>query len=349
MKWKEKYLYMVNTPVKFNTKIIQDNKVYLPLSDVVKALGCKRLDFINEHSQLVEKISGVLCIQETDYNNLLAENETALSNQGQIEVTKIEALRSKVDTVMSFQPLKFALARDYLQMMAARTGCKSVEEYVLLHEIPEEKQKAFQELIQNNEYSRSSYQKMIDYLNDKEKFAIEKIRNFGLGVQYLTTIKSNGRLSLDAYVVGKGVFCNVSDFGNYECWNDMYIDDYSNLILPYCNYDAQPIEEILVNLSYVEVDGIRVDRDFSKYNVVENMMWCIENLKIQVLEDYECSVFSMFSDTIKFDMPLELLVKLIRPDAVDTIYIDKIIDVETESYLTEFDKKKVFSEDFPCN
>lgn len=334
---------MANKAVKFNTKIVQDNKVYLPLSDVVKALGCKRLDFINEHSQLVEKISGVLCVQETDYNNLLVENESALSNQGQIEVTMVETLRSKVDTVMSFQPLKFALARDYLQMKAVRTGCKSIEEYVLVNEIPGEKQKALIELVQKKE-NNSSYKNMLEYLQDKEKIDIDKIRSFGLDVQYLTSIKNDGKVKLEVYVVGQGVFCEVYDMCNYEQWNDMYIDDNGDIILPWCAYDSNNPEEIMINLSKTGID-----RDFSKYNVVENILWCVENLGVKVLEDYECSVFSMFSDTIKFDMPLELLVKLIRPDAVDTIYIDKIIDVETEDYLTVFDKKKVFSEDFPCN
>ena len=334
---------MSSKPIEFKTKLIHDNKVYLQLSDVVKALGYKRADFINVYSQLVEKISGVLCVQETDYNNLLVENESALSQQGQIEVTKIETLRSKVDTVMSFQPLKFALARDYLQMMAARTGCKSIEEYVLVHEIPEEKQKALQELIQKKE-NNSSYKSMLEYLQDKEKIDIDKIRSFGLDVQYLTSIKNDGKVKLEVYVVGQGVFCEVYDMCNYEQWNDMYIDDNGDIILPWCAYDSNNPEEIMINLSKAGIN-----RDFRKYSVVENMLWCVENLGVKALEDYEYSVFSMYEDTIKFDMCLELLVKLIKSDVVDTIYIDKIIDVETEDYLTEFDKKKVFSEDFPCN
>ena len=58
---------MANKTIKFNTKIINDNKVYLKASDVAKALGySKQQDFINEHPQLVEKISGIQCIRETD-------------------------------------------------------------------------------------------------------------------------------------------------------------------------------------------------------------------------------------------------------------------------------------------
>ena len=330
---------MKNKPVEFKTKLFHEGKVYLQLSDVVKALGYKRADFISEYSQLIEKISNISCIKETDYNNLLVENEKALSQQGQIEITKIETLRSNINSIMSFQPLKVALMRDYLKMMASRTGCKTIEEYILIHELPKEKRKEVETLIRQNKTSKKFYQEMIDYLNDKESFDVEKVKSFGLDLQYLTSIKSDGRLNLDVFVVGQGVFHRVTNFGDYELWNDLYLDDNGHLILPSYNYDYQ--EEQLIDLSVIDVD-----RDFSKYNAVENMIWCIENLNVDVMEDYESSVFSMYEDKINFDMPLELLVKLIRPDKVDTIYIDNIIDVETGMILTEFEKEKVFEEDF---
>ena len=331
---------MAIKPVKFDTKLIHEGKVYLKASDVVKALGYKRADFINEHSQLIEKISGVSCIQETDYNNLLSENEKALTKQGQIEVTKIETLRSKIDCVLGFQPLKMLFAGEYLQIMANRTGCKSSEEYILTHEIPEEKRKAVQELMQD-EKSNSMYRSMLKYLNDKEQFDIEKIRSFGLDVQYLVSIKCDGRVGIDVFVVGQGVFHYITDFCDYASWNDMCIDDDGDLLLPWCNFDAKEPEEELINLSKVGID-----RDFSKYNAVENMIWCIENLNVDVLEDYEHSVFSMYEDTIKFDMSLELFVKIIKPEKVSTIFTDKLIDLETGLYLTEFEKEKVFEQDF---
>ena len=55
-------------------------------------------------------------------------------------------------------------------------------------------------------------------------------------------------------------------------------------------------------------------------------------------------MFEYKDDTIDFCMPIELLAKMIRPDAVNIVYVDRIIDVETELYLTEFDKEKVFAE-----
>ena len=330
---------MANKTIKFNTKIINDNKVYLKVSDVAKALGySKAQDFINEHSSLVEKISGVQCVRETNYNNLLSENEDALKAQGQIEVTKIETLRSKIDAVMSFQPLKLALARDYLQMMADRTGCKSSEEYIITHEIPEEKRKALQELMQQKE-NNSSYKSMIEYLQDKERFDLDKVRSFGLDIQYLISIDCTGSVHMDSYVVGNGVFYSFTELGDYEQWNDMYYDENGDVILPW--YDYVKNEKQLINLSKVDIN-----RNFNKYNVIENMLWCIENLEVTAIEDYEWEVFSHHGDTVDFSMSIELLVKIIKPDAVSTIYTDKLIDLETGQYMTDFDKERVFAEDF---
>ena len=331
--------YMANKTIKFNTKLIQDNKVYLPLSDVVKALGYKRTDFLNEYSQLVEKVSGVPCIRESDYNTLLSQSESALHKQGQIEVTRIETLRSKIDSVMSFQGLKFMLARDYLQMMAARTRCKSVEEYVLVHEIPEEKRKALKELMQDGK-SNSNYLKMIEYLRT---FDMDKLHSFGLDMQYLISIDCMGRVDIDAYMIGVGVFCKVTDLGDYASWEELHIDENGNVILPYYNYDAKNPEdrEKMINLS----DPV-VKHDFREGNIVENMLWCIQNLDVDALEDYEFDVFGLCDDVIDFSMGIELLVKIIKPDAISTIYTDRVIDIETGSFMTEFDSEKVFMSDF---
>lgn len=64
-----------------------------------------------------------------------------------------------------------------------------------------------------------------------------------MDVQVLTSIQCDGRMDLDAFVVGNGVFHRVSDLGDYEQWQELYIDDNGNLILPYCEYDSSSPEE----------------------------------------------------------------------------------------------------------
>ena len=50
---------MDNKQIQFRTKIINDDIVFLPLSDAVKALGYKRVKFRDKYSSLIENIKGV--------------------------------------------------------------------------------------------------------------------------------------------------------------------------------------------------------------------------------------------------------------------------------------------------
>ena len=74
------------------------------------------------------------------------------------------------------------------------------------------------------------------------------------------------------------------------------------------------------------------------------MLWCIQNLPITEIEDYEYDVIGCDLETIKFSVSIELLIKMIRPDAVSTLFIDKVVDVENECYLTDVKDMKVFLE-----
>ena len=191
--------------------------------------------------------------------------------------------------------------------------------------------------MRTNEHRNKSYHDMVEYLSDKEQFDIDIIRYHGLDVQFLTSIDGNGEMSLEAFVVGKGVFYNVTDYSDYALWNALHTNKEGDVILPWYNYNSNNPKTLLVNLS-----KSNINRDFSNFNVVENILWCIANLDVKALEDYGCSVFGYKDDTIDFCMSIELLAKIIRPDTVNIVYVDKIIDAETGLYMTEFDKEKVF-------
>ena len=172
-----------------------------------------------------------------------------------------------------------------------------------------------------------------------DEFDIEKIRSFGLDVQVITSIKYDGRMNLDAFVVGKGIFYRITNYGDYEQWDNLYTDSKGDLILPYYDFDSNSPEEIEINLSQ---SGI--DRDFREHTVIENMLWCIENLPVTEIEDYEYDVIGCNLDTIKFSVSIELLIKMIRPDAVSTLFVDKVVYIDNECYLTDVKDMKVFSE-----
>ena len=331
---------MMNTAIKFNTKIFHNSKIYLKVSDVAKVFHLKVTEFKELHPDMIEKIPSCGdCISETDFNYLLTNDTDAMEKQGQLEITKVESLRAKTDAVMNFQPFKLLFGRGMLQQLADIKCCKSIEEYIKKYELPGEMDKALQELLQN--YDRNTgYAKMVNYLlHDKDGLNIEHLRSFGLDVQVLTSIQCDGRMDLEAFVVGNGVFHRLTDLGDYEQWQELYIDDNGNLILPYCEYDSSSPEEKNINLSQ---NGI--DRDFRNYNVIENMIWCIENLPVTEIEDYEYDVIGCDLDTIQFSVPIEHLIKMIRPDAVSTVYVDKIVDAENDGYLTDVKDMKVFAE-----
>lgn len=318
--------------IKFTTKIFHENKVYLVLSDVVKALNYKtKKSFIDVYSDIIVKIKGIGdCVLETDYNSLLIKDDKALSKQKHIEITKIETLRSKINMVISMYPLKFAFGKGYFDLMAKRHGCMSIEEYILKYDLPEEEHKCLKE-IQEHRESNTYYKEEVAALYDKSKLDIEKLRQCGLDMQVMTQVISDGHMNLISYIVGKGVFISFSSYEYYE-WDKISVDEKGNILVPYFNYDNHEEKERLINLS-----DVSTDRDFRNYGIAENLAWCIENLKVESLEDCEYDVFHYRSDTIDFEIGIELLVKMLKPDSSDTVFVDGIVEFKEDVYITSID------------
>jgi hypothetical protein len=322
--------------IKFTTKIFHNNKVYLVLSDVTKALNYRtKQSFADVHGELITRIKGIGdCVLETDYNSLLVMDNNALSKQKHMEVTKVDTLRNKIDMVTEMYPLKLAFGKGYFDIMARSHGCKSVEEYILKYDLPEEERKCLKE-IQEHRESNTYYKEEVQALYDRLK--IDKLRQCGLDLQVMTQIQPNGHMNLIAYIAGKGVFLEFNSYDYHE-WDKISVDEKGNILVPYFNYDDHSEEgERIINLSETETD-----RDFRKYSIVENLVWCIENLKVGSLEDYENDVFNYHSDAIDFEIGIELLVKMIKPDASDTVYVDGIVVCEEEVYITDVDGVEVF-------
>lgn len=69
-------------PIEFKTKIIHENKIYLKISDVAKALLTTTVAFKEQYSDMIVKIPTCgECILEMDFNRLLSENLPALQKQ----------------------------------------------------------------------------------------------------------------------------------------------------------------------------------------------------------------------------------------------------------------------------
>lgn len=230
---------------------------------------------------MITRIKGIGdCILETDYNSLLVKDDKALLKQKHIEVTRVNTLRNRIDMITSMYPLKLAFGKKYFDLMAKRHGCMSVEEYILKYDLPEEEHKCLKE-IQEHKESHTYYKEEVNALYDKSKLDIEKLRQCGLDIQVMTQITTNGHMNLISYIVGVGVFIKFSSYDYHE-WENISIDEKGNVLVPYFNFDDPEEEEQIINLS-----DTTVDRDFRQYGITENLAWCIENLKVGSLEDYE--------------------------------------------------------------
>ncbi len=314
----------------FKTKIFHEDKMYLLISSVAKVMEISEELFCEKYADKIRNIPSCgLCIAETDYNLIVTSDKNLFARVGMLEVTKVETLRNEIKSILSFQPLKLFMAKDYLEMMKKKTGCKSEQEYVEKYELPEELNRALKRFIKINR-DNSYYKSMIDYIRDKERFDIDKIRRLGLDVQYLTSIESNGAMTLQVFVVGKGIFYAVHDDEEGEQWREIYLDETGNIKLPYFIYYPDKLQERVIELSSTEVD-----RDFSKYNTIENIQWCIQNLDVKGIEDYEFDVLGYHSATIEIRIHADLLVKMVAPNAVDTIYIDQVLDMENKVWVTD--------------
>lgn len=324
--------------IMFKTKIFHEGKMYLLVSDVTKLMEISEKAFCKKYSDKIVEIPGCRkCIAETDFNLLISDDKELFKKMGMLEVTKVETLRSEIASIISFQPLKFMMAKEYLNMMKIKTGCKSEQQYVEKYEIAKEFDEALQRFM-NSHHDNSYYKSMINYLKNKECFDLDKIRELGLDIQYLSSITSDGSMTLEVFVVGKGIFYSVLEDDEGEQWNEIHIDEMGNIKLPYFSYYSDRVEERIINLSHTEVD-----RDFSKYNTVENIQWCIQNLNMKGIEDYEFDVLGYHSDAIDLRIHTDLLVKMIVPDAIDTIFTDQIIDLEKLVWITDVSDMRVFA------
>ena len=147
--------------IMFKTKIFHEVKMYLLVSDVTKMMEISEKAFCKKYSDKIVEIPGCRkCIAETDFNLLISDDKELFKKMGMLEVTKVEILRSEIASIISFQPLKFMMAKEYLNMMKIKTGCKSEQQYVEKYEIPKEFDEALQRFM-NSHHDNSYYKSMI--------------------------------------------------------------------------------------------------------------------------------------------------------------------------------------------
>lgn len=90
---------MLNKIALFKTRIFYEDKTYLLISDVAKALGYERAaDFMGKYPELLVSMEQMpKLISETDFNWLLSNDAVSLEKLRHLEITKIDTLRLKTE------------------------------------------------------------------------------------------------------------------------------------------------------------------------------------------------------------------------------------------------------------
>ena len=196
---------------------------------------------------------GEIFVPEEDYNTAIVQNEKYYEyTKGREEITKVSSLSTMLSTDDFFR----ALFSAFNPSMPS----SSDKDYESL-------QKEVECDIVSTEY----FDKEMETLNNKDLFDIDRLRELGLDVQYITEVSPEGRVGLDAYVVGEGFFYHLFfDDNDYrdEKWETATLTENGDIHLERDPIDTLDEEKIIKRHG---------NRDFRKYSVFENIIWCVKN------------------------------------------------------------------------
>ena len=57
-------------------------------------------------------------------------------------------------------------------------------------------------------------------------------------------------VGIEAYVAGKGVFYNVTDYGDYALWDALHTNKEGDVILPWYDYNSNNPKTLMINLHH---------------------------------------------------------------------------------------------------
>ena len=302
--------------VEFEVKVVFKGEVYLRVADVSKVFGFKtQKAFISDYSDKVIKIKGCgNCIKQSDYNQMLEADEEASERQEIKEVTKVSDARIEYNGSKRILGLKMMFGLERLAMARHMT----VDEYIEKVELPRNKEQAVSDVL-NAKNNYATYVK--DIAKIMRRFS--GLEQYGLELRFVTR-ESKDSVDFRAYLVGNGIMREVtySDECDYCEYENMYVNEAGDLILPVYDYDNDIRWE--VNLSET-----KIDRDFREYGMVENLLY-ISQEKIPYKSTLDCSdyIFSFDDDWLNLYVETDFIVAMMKPEDSRFVYYDGVAKVE---------------------
>ena len=309
------------------TRVFNDNHVYLLASDVAELLGYEIEEFLDIYENIVHDIEDMPpLVLETDFNSILIENEELYDRLQHIEITRVDTLRFETEIQKDVYPLKLMFAKDLFEINAKKAGLSSVQEYIKGIDYPKEISKAFERL-KGNINAREHYQKEYDESNNPDILNAMLLKEWGLELQEYTCIR-NDSPSYDSYIVGDGIFYQVmADVDEY--YTKLRVE-HGNIIIP--EFDEK--KGCLVECNHgCDSTG----RDYRNYDVIENIIYILlcKNIKSGGVDLLECT-----DPGINLYISEQEAFRLLNPNMFrNNLIFGSKIDFETDSYFTEYSGK----------
>ena len=306
--------------VEFEVKVVFKGEVYLKVADVCKVFGYKtQKAFIADYSDKVIKIKGCgNCMKQSDYNQMLDEDEEASERQEIKEVTKVCDARIEYNGSKKILGLKKMFGLQRLAMLKNM----SVDEYIEKVELPKNRQDAVSDTLKaKNDYDK--YNEKIAKI--KAKFS--GLEQYGLELRFVTK-ESENTIDFRGYIVGNGIIREVtySDEYDYCEYDKLYINEVGDIILPVYNFDADIRSE--VNLSKT-----KIDRNFREFGMIENLLYIAQEEIGYVSMSDDDYIFSYDDDVFSLYVETDFIATMMKPEDSRYTYYDGVAEIEVDEIV----------------
>lgn len=290
-------------------KLIKDDTVYIPVSQLLKA----GFNFVFPSDSVVIDDDYGFLVSEDVFNRVLIENpELFEQNKHRFEITRVSSIGSKIDDMVRIRPLK------YMFLKSLGVSDDDAVDKILLDDAVDTSQE-IKTLCSGDGCFADRYVSLVSFLKENRSIIDAKLSACGLKLQFLTELHKTSA-GLTCFVAGKGIF--------YEIYiNDWDIEDFarfavidgSKLVIP----DPDDPEDVIFDLN--ECLSF-CDRDFSKYSVRENILWCLTNLNVSndIQDEIVCR-----AGGILFSVSVSMVMKFMNKISFSTdYYLDGVVDFD---------------------
>ncbi len=315
---------MLNKINLFKTRIFHENKTYLLVSDVAKALGYEsEEDFVEKHLELIVSVEQMpKLISETDFNWLLCNDVTSLEKLEHLEITQVDTLRLKTESHKRLYPVKVMFASEMFKSKALSAGLSTIDEYIEKVDYPSEICRMIKE-IQKEKDLVKAYKEQILRMQDPQVIDIQHLNNLGLEIQSYTRIKE-GRMYLESFIAGQGIFYMIY-MGGDEDYTNLTLDDGELFLVEYDFTKDKFVQR--------KIGKDPSGRDYRKYGVIENILYVLMNKRI---DDAGVDLLECSEAGVKMYISQSEAIKLFNPNMYrELLLVEGIVDFSCNSYLTK--------------